>query len=325
MASRGEQWLLEGVGGQGGAPTLWSLDQSLEYLREHFLGVIWRYSLAMLPYTLVILGLTQAVSTGRRADVRLLCVALTAATIWRWIGLAWMQRQIQIDIAGPRAVPFRTVLPSIVRARAMCNFAMTCGGLVVAMIYLGLAAAALLLPFLIIPATIGMYFSVLVTPIFLSGEMAPAQARLTPPTKPPVPGTAPLPPPTPVPTGRLVRTGPTLANAMGWMFKAKGRLWRISWILTLGTLVFSFLAMGFQLAISSSTLADWFGLDAAKARVVVESVGWNILLNYVLFVAFDIYFHIVGVFLFYDLQARRLGSDLFARLDALQQRKGAAR
>lgn len=316
MASRGDQWLLEGVGGQGGAPALWSLDQSLEYLREHFVSAVWRYMLAMLPFTLAMIFITQAVATGRRADVNVLCVVLTAATVWRWIGLAFMQRQIQIDIAGPRAVPIRAVIPSIVCARAICNFAITFGVLIIVLVFRGYSPLILMVPFLIVPATFGMFLSVIAAPLYLSGEWAS-------PPAPSAPAATAAPLSAPPPVLKPARIGPTISNAIEWIWRAKGRLWRMSWALTIGSLLVGLLTLAFQAAVSSSTLADWFGLDAAKTRVIVNSVGWLILSSYLQFILFDLYFHIVGVFLFYDLQARRLGSDLFARLESLQATKGA--
>jgi hypothetical protein len=139
-----------------------------------------------------------------------------------------------------------------------------------------------------------MYMSVVCTPVLFSGEYAPP-----------------------------VRKGPSLRDAIGWMWRARGRLWRISWVLTLATTFASLIVLGFENTLANSTIADWVGLNAASVRVVTRSIGWNMLLYYIAFVAFDVYFHVVGVFLFYDLQARRLGSDLFARLQALRDKKGA--
>ena len=103
-----------------------------------------------------------------------------------------------------------------------------------------------------------------------------------------------------------------------WIRQATGRLTRVCLsLLGLGLLLLvSVVAV--QLFVVHVLLPSFLGLESADAVLTVQSRSWFLCLCYFVFVVLDLYWIVLSVMLFYDLQARRLGTDLFVRLRRLQ-------
>ncbi|MCC7193875.1 MAG: hypothetical protein IT444_13990 [Phycisphaeraceae bacterium] len=137
--------------------------------------------------------------------------------------------------------------------------------------------------FLIVPSILGFYLSGLVTPSLLE--------RSGPATK------------------QLMETGSWLTSSGGRMTKLTGAIGVIAMLVWINVTVIQTLVVNMLIP----TLA---GLDVNDLRLTLSSPAWFFFLQYLLFLVFDLLWAVAAVMLFYDLQSRRLGSDLRRRLQA---------
>ena len=103
-----------------------------------------------------------------------------------------------------------------------------------------------------------------------------------------------------------------------WIHQASGRLSRVCLALLGLGLLLLVSVVAVQLFVVHVLLPSFLGLESADAVLTVQSRSWFLCLCYFVFVVLDLYWIVLSVMLFYDLQARRLGTDLFVRLRRLQ-------
>lgn len=127
-----------------------SLDIALDYVRQNLLSLGPWYVLAILPMSAVVLLTIDVIMTQRRVLVPVICVALIAATLWRWVIQAIIQRRIQIELSGEEVASVWRCLGSIIVGRLVANAALTWGS------------------FLLFPGLWGFFASGFVTPAALS-------------------------------------------------------------------------------------------------------------------------------------------------------------
>lgn len=88
------------------------LDAAVEYLRLRIGNIFPIYVLSMIPHAVATALLIDALIAEQRSRIGRYCLYLTAATIWRWIGLTWIQRQTQRDLQlRPGRSFFRQLTP----------------------------------------------------------------------------------------------------------------------------------------------------------------------------------------------------------------------
>lgn len=128
------------------------LDVALEYLRRRPERVVGLYVLAVAPMTLAMLWVIDVVTAQQRSALPLVCVALTAATVWRWAFQALMQARVQADLRLEQAKVTLWRLGSILVIRAMANALLTWGAL------------------FFIPALFGLWLAGFATPMVLDRQ-----------------------------------------------------------------------------------------------------------------------------------------------------------
>ena len=107
-------------------------------------------------------------------------------------------------------------------------------------------------------------------------------------------------------------------EVLALIHKSAARLGRASFALAVTIIVALISTMALHGLLVHQFLPGLLGLDAADLALTVQSVTWMICVAYFLFLVFDFYWAVGSVFLFYDLQARRLGTDLRMRLRGLE-------
>ncbi|MHC4887385.1 MAG: hypothetical protein ACYTGH_20100 [Planctomycetota bacterium] len=112
---------------------------------------------------------------------------------------------------------------------------------------------------------------------------------------------------------RQIRTG------LGYINGATGRLIRIALALSLSTLLLLVGMGSFQVFLVKTVLPEFLGINTSALEVTVFGGTWMLCTLYLLFLILDLLWTTASVFLFYDLQARRLGSDLRGRIQAIRE------
>jgi hypothetical protein len=104
------------------------LDAAVEYIRMRIGRVLPLYVVAMLPFSIVMVLLIDAINSEQRSFAAECCVYLVAATVWRWIWLARLQQQVQEDLQARRGAGFWSRIGQILLLRLLGNGAITWGG-----------------------------------------------------------------------------------------------------------------------------------------------------------------------------------------------------
>ena len=136
----------------GGRSALTPMDAAAEYLHARTSRVLPLYLVAMTPFSLVMLIIIDVISSQNRSGLNEACLLLTLAPIWRWIGLAWIQRRVQADLRGEPPLALRQRWLSYLLTRLFANFLLLWGG------------------FLILPAFYGLYLSGFAAPALLESD-----------------------------------------------------------------------------------------------------------------------------------------------------------
>jgi hypothetical protein len=145
---------------ESGAAYTAPLDAAVEYLRLRIASILPVYVLAMAPHAVVIAMMIDAITAEQRSLIPRYCIYLCAATIWRWIGLTYIQQRVQRDLQLRPGRPLLRSLDSILLLRLFSNVAMSWGIFAVG-----------------IPVFYGLFFSGFATPLLLD-DSAPAHGRL---------------------------------------------------------------------------------------------------------------------------------------------------
>jgi hypothetical protein len=130
-----------------------ALDAAARLLREHLAALLPVYVLAVTPLALAMLWIIDAVTAQDRAAMFTGCLALTAATLWRWGWLAVLQRRVQARLAGVSPPPVTQQLPAILLHRLIACLLLTWGALFLVPPYWGFFLAGFAAPALLEPRT----------------------------------------------------------------------------------------------------------------------------------------------------------------------------
>ncbi|MBN1809370.1 MAG: hypothetical protein JW909_09910 [Planctomycetes bacterium] len=110
-----------------------------------------------------------------------------------------------------------------------------------------------------------------------------------------------------------------IKQSIAWLNNSRGRLAKLSGALMLQFFAAVIAILVLQLFFTSHVVGSLMGLDPTELALTVWSPLWLMSMGFFLFMAFDFYWTVSAVMLFYDLQARRLGTDLRARMQALSE------
>lgn len=132
-----------------GQSTLLPLDRAVEYARENLFTLLPIYALSAAPMTLAMYYAIDIVSSQHRSALPLVCLLLVPATLWRWTGLAFLQRRVQSDVRGTPALSVRSRLHWILLLRLYGNFMLTWASIVFVFAPPGLILSGLATPLLL--------------------------------------------------------------------------------------------------------------------------------------------------------------------------------
>jgi hypothetical protein len=114
-----------------------ALDAALLLLRREVAVLLPLYVLAIAPVAVAMLWVIDAVAAQDRSSLAVGCALLTGATLWRWVGLAAVQRHVQTVLRGQAPLPIRRRLLSLVTTRLYALGLLTWGALVLIPAYWG--------------------------------------------------------------------------------------------------------------------------------------------------------------------------------------------
>jgi len=141
--------------------------------------------------------------------------------------------------------------------------------------------------FALFPAFYGFYLSAFVTPALLES-----------------PGSAPT----------------EIKRAIILIHRSMGRL--VKGGLTLGLVLLLALlnVVAAEFFLLRIVFTSMLGMPGVDIQLTISSLPWTLFVFYAMFLVFDFYWTVAAVFVFYDLQANKLGADLRSRLNALKAR-----
>lgn len=110
-----------------------------------------------------------------------------------------------------------------------------------------------------------------------------------------------------------------LVQTLRWIGGAVGRLMRIALTLSIAGLVGLLAGVVLQVFLIQTILPSLLGIDTTGLLLTMQSTAWWMGFAFLFFLVFDFYWSIAAVTVFYDIQSRRLGSDLRWRLARLRE------
>lgn len=113
------------------------------------------------------------------------------------------------------------------------------------------------------------------------------------------------------PAGARIKEGFTLVNSAGT------RLHRVALSISLLFVWMIVVVVALHLALLFTVIPAFLGLDTNELAFTFSGAAWIIGMVYGLMVLLDFFWTVAGVFVFYDLLSRRLGTDLLRRTQAL--------
>lgn len=114
------------------------------------------------------------------------------------------------------------------------------------------------------------------------------------------------------------RPAPLIARTVRWTHAAVGRLSRLIVVLGVLTLLLYLMVLGTQILLLGTFVPGILGIDTTDAQLTFGGYAASLIFLFIMFLLLDFYWTAASVLLFYDLQARRLGSDLRQRMAALR-------
>ena len=120
----------------------------------------------------------------------------------------------------------------------------------------------------------------------------------------------------------LEHSGPAgrqISQTLGWITRGVKPLSRAAGMLAVILVLLFAAALGLQYVLMNMVLPAMTGLAPTEARLTMSGLGWTLAFGFALFCAFDLYWHVAAVMLFYHLAGWRLGTDLQQRLAAAER------
>jgi hypothetical protein len=125
----------------------------------------------------------------------------------------------------------------------------------------------------------------------------------------------------------LERDGPLLRESfqvLRWIHHSAGRLMRVSIALSFLMLILTLAAFIVQYILVQTVLPGFLDVDTTSLGITMSSTAWRLTLLYFVTLLFDFFWTVASVFLYYDSQSRRTGSDLRARMSTLRSPERSA-
>ena len=261
------------------------LDRAIDYIRLRGAVIVPQYVIAILPQSLGAYLAIDAVVSQDRSMLPIVSLLLVAGTLVRWVGTSAMQYRIQGDILGKSPRVFARRLPTILAIRMLAAVGILWCALLLGKSTESMIAGLFLAPIHSVTSLFGIFVAVLVAPLAFESSSGPSALLDT-----------------------LVR----------WILKASWRLGGLVFYLSVMVLwgVIAILVVDHMM--TNVVVANFLGLDSSDLALTLESVAWTLSELYLLWLIIDFMWSVVGVFLLYDIQSRRMGSDLRLRLRSLQ-------
>lgn len=263
------------------------IDRAVEYLRLRIRRFLPVYLLAVLPQSMVVLVAIDAVASHHRSVFDVVALMLVGTTIWRWIGTAMVQHRIQSDIRGDSNRMWWKRLPVILSIRFIAAAGIVWGPLLM----LNTWRSVFFVPLWGIP-----FFATFVVGLLLAGMITPLLGESN------------------------ANTAMLLRQLRGDVMKSKRRVLVVVLVMIVSALWLVLVAVGLQYFLLNAVIANLLGLDTSDLQLTFQGKAWWLGLAYLIQLGFDLLWTVVSVMLFYDLQSRRLGSDLRYRLQFLNDR-----
>ncbi len=105
-----------------------------------------------------------------------------------------------------------------------------------------------------------------------------------------------------------------LKECISWINFTAKRLFRVSMVMTVITIIGIIAVFVSQAALVGTVLPSLLGVDTADLNITLGSWAWRLRVFYFLFLLIDVYWAVACVFLYYDSQSRRMAADLRVRL-----------
>ncbi|MBX9656714.1 hypothetical protein K2Y11_24110 [bacterium] len=263
------------------------IDRAVEYLRLRIRRFLPVYLLAVLPQSMVVLVAIDAVASHHRSVFDVVALMLVGTTIWRWIGTAVVQHRIQSDIRGDSNRMWWKRLPVILSIRFIAAAGIVWGPLLM----LNTWRSVFFVPLWGIP-----FFATFVVGLLLAGMITPLLGESN------------------------ANAAMLLRQLRGDVMKSKRRVLVVVLVMIVSALWLVLVAVGLQYFLLNAVIANLLGLDTSDLQLTFQGKAWWLGLAYLIQLGFDLLWTVVSVMLFYDLQSRRLGSDLRYRLQFLNDR-----
>jgi len=263
------------------------IDRAVDYIRLRTRRFLPIYILAVLPQSMVVLLAVDAVASHHRSVFDLLSLLLVGTTFWRWMGTAFVQHRIQSDIRGDTNRVWWKRLPIILSVRFLASAGVIWGLLLIASEWRSV---------FFIPLWGAPYFVTLVSGLLIGGMITPLLGE----------------------SG--ASAGALILSLAGDVVNSLRRVLVVIGVMMITAAWLAIVALGFQYFLLTAVVANLLGLDTSDLQLTFQGTAWWLVLVYLIQLGFDLLWTVVSVMLFYDLQSRRLGSDLRFRLQTLNDR-----
>lgn len=133
-----------------GKSALAPLNTAAEYLKYDGFTVLPYYTAAMLPFSIVMYFIIDSLSAKDVTTLAALSALLVAATFWRWLWLALLQRHIQTFIRGNQPpYSIKNKFKDIMLTKILCSFCWSWGSFVIIPFHFGFFLTAICVPALL--------------------------------------------------------------------------------------------------------------------------------------------------------------------------------
>lgn len=112
---------------------------------------------------------------------------------------------------------------------------------------------------------------------------------------------------------------PPAVKSIKWINKSIRRLLNTLAVFFALFLIATISIFALQMFLTGPVLAGILGIDSVDLELTLAGRAWIMSVFYFLYAGFDLVWEIAAVFVFYDLRAGRLGTDLSAALKALEE------
>lgn len=115
-------------------------------------------------------------------------------------------------------------------------------------------------------------------------------------------------------------TGAALKRLLSWIQYSGKRLLRVLLAITVIACIVTVAVFVSQAILSQTIVPSLLGLNTVDLDLTLNSWSWRLRMLYFIFLAFDAFWSVAAVFVYYDSQSRRMATDLRARLETIADR-----